>query len=156
MQYFRTTGYPATRPAKLFSTPCSRKTGHFAMCPRSSPILRSNLLYKMGNNFLDRQHFKRYFKLSHKHTMCPRRSCPFYVLIYFTKWVTTSWTDSILSVTLCLVIKILYVQMVVTHFTLVTYFTKWVTTFWSDSILSVTLSFFIHIQYVQEVVTHFT
>ena len=26
--------------------------------------------------------------------MCPRRSDPFYVVTYFIKWVTTSWTHS--------------------------------------------------------------
>ena len=28
------------------------------------------------------------------HTLCPRRSNPFYIVCYYLKWVTTSWTDS--------------------------------------------------------------
>ena len=31
--------------------------------------------------------------LSQYDTMCPRSSYPFYILTYFMKWVTTSWTD---------------------------------------------------------------
>ena len=26
-------------------------------------------------------------------TVCPRSSDPFYIVIYYKKWVTTSWTD---------------------------------------------------------------
>ena len=29
-----------------------------------------------------------------KHTMCPRSSGPFYVVTYYIKWYTTSWTYS--------------------------------------------------------------
>ena len=29
-----------------------------------------------------------------KDTMCPRRSDPFYIVSYYIKWVTTSWTHS--------------------------------------------------------------
>ena len=29
-------------------------------------------------------------------TVCPRTSCPFYVVTYYIKWVTTSWTHSML------------------------------------------------------------
>ena len=28
-----------------------------------------------------------------KDTVCPRSSDPFYVVTYYIKWVTTSWTD---------------------------------------------------------------
>ena len=27
--------------------------------------------------------------------MCPRSSDPFYVVTYYKKWITTSWTDGI-------------------------------------------------------------
>ena len=27
-------------------------------------------------------------------TICPRRSAQFYIVTYYKKWVTTSWTDS--------------------------------------------------------------
>jgi len=30
--------------------------------------------------------------------MCPRSSDPFYILSYYIKWVTTSWTHSTLSI----------------------------------------------------------
>ena len=30
------------------------------------------------------------------HTVCPRSSDPFYVVTYYVKWVTTSWTYSII------------------------------------------------------------
>ena len=30
-------------------------------------------------------------------TVCPRSSGPFYVVTYYIKWVTTSWTHSIIS-----------------------------------------------------------
>ena len=29
-----------------------------------------------------------------KYTVCPRSSDPLYVVTYYIKWVTTSWTDS--------------------------------------------------------------
>ena len=29
------------------------------------------------------------------YTVCPRSSDPFYIVIYYVKWVTTSWTYSI-------------------------------------------------------------
>ena len=29
-----------------------------------------------------------------RHTVCPRSSDPFYIVIYYMKWVTTSWTYS--------------------------------------------------------------
>ena len=32
---------------------------------------------------------------SHIHTVCPGRSDPFYIVTYYIKWVTTSWTYSI-------------------------------------------------------------
>ena len=28
------------------------------------------------------------------YTVCPRSSDPFYIVTYYIKWVTTSWTDS--------------------------------------------------------------
>ena len=28
-------------------------------------------------------------------TVCPRSSDPFYIIPYYIKWVTTSWTDGI-------------------------------------------------------------
>ena len=31
---------------------------------------------------------------ANSHTVCPRSSYPFYVVSYYIKWVTTSWTDS--------------------------------------------------------------
>ena len=31
------------------------------------------------------------------HTVCPGSSDPFYIVTYYIKWVTTSWTDSIVS-----------------------------------------------------------
>ena len=31
-------------------------------------------------------------------TVCPRSSDPFQIVTYYIKWVTTSWTDSILTV----------------------------------------------------------
>ena len=30
-------------------------------------------------------------------TVCPRSSAPFYIVTYYIKWVTTSWTDGIIS-----------------------------------------------------------
>ena len=30
-----------------------------------------------------------------KYTICPRSSDPFYLVTYYIKWVTTSWTYSI-------------------------------------------------------------
>ena len=32
-----------------------------------------------------------------RYTVCPRSSDPFYIVSYYIKWVTTSWTDSIVS-----------------------------------------------------------
>ena len=34
-------------------------------------------------------------KTSIDHTICPRSNDPFYIVIYYIKWVTTSWTHSI-------------------------------------------------------------
>ena len=33
-------------------------------------------------------------KETDKHTICPRSSDPFYIVTYYMKWVTTSWTHS--------------------------------------------------------------
>ena len=30
-------------------------------------------------------------------TVCPRSNDPFYIVTYYIKWVTTSWTDGILN-----------------------------------------------------------
>ena len=35
-----------------------------------------------------------YFSLTDLPTVCPRSSDPFYVVTYYIKWATTSWTDS--------------------------------------------------------------
>ena len=32
------------------------------------------------------------------YTVCPRRCDPFYIVGYYTKWVTTSWTDGIFKI----------------------------------------------------------
>ena len=32
-----------------------------------------------------------------KHTVCPRSLDPFYILSYYIKWVTTSWTHSMIN-----------------------------------------------------------
>ena len=32
-------------------------------------------------------------KADKKNTECPRGSDPFYIVTYYMKWVTTSWTD---------------------------------------------------------------
>ena len=32
---------------------------------------------------------------AYKILLCPRSSGPFYILTYYMKWVTTSWTDGI-------------------------------------------------------------
>ena len=40
---------------------------------------------------------KKYFIISlriQQNTMCPRSSDPFYIVSYYIKWVTTSWTHS--------------------------------------------------------------
>merc|ERR1740128_412471 len=29
-------------------------------------------------------------------TVCPRSSYPFYIVIYYSKWVTTSWTHTMM------------------------------------------------------------
>ena len=34
-------------------------------------------------------------------TMCPRSSNPFYIVSYYIKWVTTSWTHSISETSSC-------------------------------------------------------
>ena len=42
-------------------------------------------------------------KLSNRrslHTVCPRSSDPFYIVTYYIKWVTTSWTDGIVQLSL--------------------------------------------------------
>ena len=36
-----------------------------------------------------------YFALCLKPTVCPSSSDPFYIVAYYIKWVTTSWTHSI-------------------------------------------------------------
>ena len=40
----------------------------------------------------DRQTETVFFK---NHTVCPGSSDPIYIVTFFIKWVTTSWTDSI-------------------------------------------------------------
>ena len=35
-------------------------------------------------------------KQDRQNTVCPRSSDPFYLVTYFIKWVTTSWTNSIM------------------------------------------------------------
>ena len=41
-------------------------------------------------------HENLYLELHHSYlTICPRSSDQFYIVSYFLKWVTTSWTDSI-------------------------------------------------------------
>ena len=32
------------------------------------------------------------------HTVCPRSSDPFYIVTYYIKWVTTSWTYRFISI----------------------------------------------------------
>ena len=61
---------------------------------------------KRGNHHTENAY--RYFIVSYlsviflfrtsANTVCPRSSDPFYIVIYYTKWVTTSWTHSIASV----------------------------------------------------------
>ena len=36
-------------------------------------------------------------RLDHIYTICPRSSYPIYIVRYYIKWVTTSWTYNILS-----------------------------------------------------------
>ena len=39
-----------------------------------------------------------YFEISYTyHTLCPRSSDPFYIVSYYIKWVTPSWTHSIIG-----------------------------------------------------------
>ena len=37
------------------------------------------------------------------YTICPRSSNPFYIVTYYIKWVTTSWTLSISCVNFCVI-----------------------------------------------------
>ena len=39
-------------------------------------------------------HAKMSTKRPENHTACPRSSDPFYVVTYYIKWVTSSWTHS--------------------------------------------------------------
>ena len=32
------------------------------------------------------------------HTLCPRSSDPFYIIISYIKWVTSSWTHNIIKI----------------------------------------------------------
>ena len=34
-------------------------------------------------------------KQTHLSTVCPRNRDPFYIVTYYIKWITTSWTDGI-------------------------------------------------------------
>ena len=38
--------------------------------------------------------FAKRFSIMMMIDMCPRSSYPFYIVTYFIKWVTSSWTDS--------------------------------------------------------------
>ena len=42
---------------------------------------------------------KKEFKKESQYTECPGSSDPFYTVIYYIKWVTTSWTHSMKIVT---------------------------------------------------------
>ena len=46
----------------------------------------------MGHYFLD---------ILYLYTICSRRSDPFYIVSYYIKWVTTSWTYSSIHYTVC-------------------------------------------------------
>ena len=48
----------------------------------------------MGNYFWD----TKCTGLINKYTICPRSSNPFYLVTYNVKWVTTSWTNSIVLI----------------------------------------------------------
>ena len=37
---------------------------------------------------------KSFWRYSMQHTICPGSSGPFYIVPYYIKWVTTSWTHS--------------------------------------------------------------
>ena len=59
------------------------------VCPRSSVILKS-ICTEHPIHCIDS--IVRHIII----TICPRSSDPFNIVTYFIKWVTTSWTDSIL------------------------------------------------------------
>ena len=40
------------------------------------------------------EHFKRAVVVVYKGTLCPRSVDPFYIVLYYIKWVKTFWTDS--------------------------------------------------------------
>jgi len=44
--------------------------------------------------FIVEKSFYTYGTNALKNTVCPRSSDQFYVVTYYIKWVTTSWTDS--------------------------------------------------------------
>ena len=74
-------------------------------------------------------------------TVCPRSSAPFYIVSYYIKCVTTSWTYScnFLNKTGHYFLDIQYVQILIQFcfssdpFYIVTYSIKWVTNFWTHS-----------------------
>ena len=57
----------------------------------SDSLNLQNATFFYGNCLL-----KRYIQyiLHIIHTACPRNSDQFYIVTYYIKWVTTSWTDS--------------------------------------------------------------
>ena len=61
----------------------------------SSVILR--LLYQKCVLFIKKYSLHHHLSRKIRLTVCPRSSYPFYIITYNIKWVTSSWTDGILT-----------------------------------------------------------
>ena len=74
------------------------------MSKKAWSISYSNFLYEMDQDFLDKQHVGHllkgllYYTMLYYTTVCPRSSYPFHIVIYYIKWVTISWTYSIILI----------------------------------------------------------
>ena len=71
-------------------------------------------------------------------TVCPRSSDPFYIVIYYIKWVTTSWTIGQLQ------ISIFFTDRSYLAFSLVDCIWFWVTTAWIRNPGFWCLAWFLH------------
>ena len=63
---------------------------------RSINIMIKNILVKIVLQLIDRLLVTYFTSVNHTYTLCSGSSDPFYIVGYYIKWVTTSWTHSIL------------------------------------------------------------